>query len=63
MNMNDMPEYMVDAFVQVFGQLPQRVIWQWKGEQKTNLPGNIMTVNWLPQQDLLGNQSLHISCM
>ena len=55
MNMNDMPEFMIKAFVEVFGKLSQRVIWQWRGEQKIKLPENIMTVDWLPQQDLLGN--------
>merc|ERR1712136_467878 len=34
MNMNDMPEFMIKAFVEVFGKLSQRVIWQWRGEQK-----------------------------
>ena len=54
LRMNDMPPFMVEAFVQVFSQLPQRVIWQWKGKQRTDLPANIVTVDWLPQQDLLG---------
>ena len=52
--MNDMPIEMLNSFVEVFSRLPQRVIWQWKGEQKMDLPANIMTVGWLPQQDLLG---------
>ena len=53
--MNDMPQEMLDAFIQVFSRLPQRVIWQWKGNQRPHLPANVMAVNWLPQQDLLGN--------
>merc|ERR1712136_242614 len=60
MNMNDMPEFMIKAFVEVFGQLPQRVIWQWKGETRANLPDNIMTVEWMPQQDLLGHKNCRL---
>lgn len=56
--MNDMPEYMIEIFVKVFSALPQRVIWQWKGTPKQDLPENIKTLGWLPQQDLLGKCSL-----
>ena len=52
--MNDMPEYLIKAFIKVFSALPQRVIWQWKGTPTHDLPSNIKTLGWLPQQDLLG---------
>jgi len=58
--MNDMPIEMLNSFVEVFSRLPQRVIWQWKGEQKMDLPANIMTVGWLPQQDLLGHKNCRL---
>ena len=53
--MNDMPVELVEAFIRVFESLPQRVIWQWKGQQRVDLPKNVKAVSWLPQQDLLGN--------
>jgi len=59
-NMNDMPPAMVDAFIQVFRQLPQRVVWQWKGQQRENMPANIMTVDWMPQQDMLGHENCRL---
>ena len=50
-----MPEEMVAAFINTFSRLPQRVIWQWKGKnQPKNMPKNVLTVPWIPQQDLLG---------
>lgn len=50
----DMPEHLVQSFIRVFANLPQRVIWQWKGKFRSDLPKNILAVPWLPQQDLLG---------
>ncbi|XP_063287579.1 UDP-glucuronosyltransferase 2C1-like [Pelobates fuscus] len=36
-------------------QLPERVIWRYTGEQPDTLGNNTKTVNWLPQNDLLGH--------
>ena len=49
-----MPEEMIQSFIQTFANLPQQVIWQWKGTPRTDLPKNVLPVAWLPQQDLLG---------
>jgi len=58
--MNDMPEYLIKAFIKVFSALPQRVIWQWKGTPTHDLPSNIKTLGWLPQQDLLGHKNCRL---
>lgn len=55
-NMEDMPEEMIQSFIKAFSRLPQRVIWQWKGKVRSDLPRNIMAIPWLPQQDLLGHR-------
>lgn len=53
--MDEMPREMLDVFIQVFSRLRQRVVWQWRGHNKpANLSDNILLVDWLPQQDLLG---------
>lgn len=52
--MEIMPEHLIQSFIHTFSQLPQRVIWQWKGKIRTDLPANVLAVPWLPQQDLLG---------
>lgn len=51
-----MPEYFVNAFQEAFSRLPQKVIWQWKGEESppSNMPKNVKTLPWIPQMDLLG---------
>lgn len=54
--MDEMPSEMLQVFIRVFSKLPQRVVWQWRGFNKpANLSDNILLVDWLPQQDLLGN--------
>ena len=60
LSMNNMPDDMLEAFINVFSRLPQRVIWQWKGEPRSDLADNIKTVSWLPQQDLLGKRSVKL---
>jgi glucuronosyltransferase len=49
-----MPEELILSFIKAFSRLPQRIIWQWKGKVRTDLPANVLPVPWLPQQDLLG---------
>lgn len=54
LKMEDMPEDMILAFIKAFSRLPQRVVWQWKGKLRSDLPKNVLALAWLPQQDLLG---------
>ena len=54
LKMEDMPEELILYFINAFSRLPQKVIWQWKGKVRSDLPKNVLAVSWLPQQDLLG---------
>lgn len=56
LRMEDMPEKVVQSFIKTFASLPQRVVWQWKGKARSDLPKNVLAIPWLPQQDLLGNK-------
>lgn len=52
-----MPPHIFDMFVQVFARIPQLVFWKWEKKDdpmKAKLPSNVKTLDWLPQQDLLG---------
>ena len=60
LNMEEMPEEVIQSIIKAFSRLPQRVIWQWKGTIRPDLPKNVLAVPWLPQQDLLGNLLLFI---
>ena len=49
-----MPVKTREAFINVFARLPHRVIWKWEAPRPANMPANVLTTKWLPQQDLLG---------
>ena len=56
---SSMPTHIVEMFVRVFARIPQRVFWKWeKGSVQGKLTDNVMIVDWLPQQDLLGKTVL-----
>ncbi|KAA0190902.1 hypothetical protein HAZT_HAZT005293 [Hyalella azteca] len=40
-------------FVEAFRRLPQKVVWKYEGSD-LELPPNVLTRAWLPQQDILG---------
>lgn len=42
-----------DILVEAFRRLPQRVVWKYEGDD-LQLPPNVLPMDWVPQQDLLG---------
>ncbi|XP_063047918.1 UDP-glucuronosyltransferase 2C1-like [Engraulis encrasicolus] len=44
-----------DMFLTAFQQIPQKVIWGFKGERPEHLPANVRIYEWIPQNDLLGH--------
>ena len=54
-----MPERIRQAFVRTFARFPKlSVFWKWESndDAKKNFPDNVVPVDWLPQQDLLGKK-------
>lgn len=49
-----------NLFLNVFSKLRQTVIWKWESEKMENLPKNVLLKKWLPQQGLLGHESIKI---
>lgn len=56
----EMPEETRKAFVNVFAKLKQRVLWKWPNPMP-DLPPNVKLLKWVPQQDVLGSQSVIFS--
>jgi len=50
----DIPMRAKLEFVKAFGKLEQRVIWKYEGDDM-ELPANVITRPWVPQQDVLGH--------
>ena len=53
-----MPQRLNNLFASVFARLPQKVVWQLPEDSPTTLTDNIKTMDWLPQNDLLGGPTI-----
>ncbi|KAG9430925.1 UDP-glucuronosyltransferase 2C1 [Apis mellifera carnica] len=53
-----MPEALRQIFVAAFATLPCNVVWKWEGMKIKDLPSNVRTAAWWPQQELLGHPKL-----
>jgi UDP:flavonoid glycosyltransferase YjiC (YdhE family) len=55
----NMDNELFEIFNKTFAQLPYRVLWKFDSSlEHTSLPSNVKTVQWLPQQDVLGHPKL-----
>lgn len=52
-----LPKDRVDAFINVFGTLKQRVIWKFEDESY-KVPANVLIGKWLPQSDILAHSNV-----
>lgn len=50
-----------EEFLEAFRRLPQKVLWKYEGLD-LDLPPNVMTRAWLPQQDILGENLNSSNC-
>ncbi|XP_071511921.1 UDP-glucuronosyltransferase 2C1-like [Diadema antillarum] len=50
-----MDDVLTEKLAKVFSELPQRVLWRYKGPTPRNLANNTLISDWLPQNDLLGH--------
>jgi len=49
----DVPTNVVTSFIKAFAKLSQKVIMRFDASLVTNIPDNVMIVDWFPQHDLL----------
>ena len=54
-----MPKEKLELFLETFKSLKMSVLWKWDAEVP-NLPKNVRTASWVPQQDLLGHPNLKV---
>ncbi|CAL4063868.1 unnamed protein product [Meganyctiphanes norvegica] len=53
-----MPDEVKATLVRAFARLPYRVVWKLEGNRLPGLTSNVLTREWLPQQDILGHKNV-----
>jgi len=48
------PKYLQDLFFRAFKNSKIRFLWRWEGSRPANMPENVYTAEWMPQQAILG---------
>ncbi|XP_034253455.1 UDP-glucuronosyltransferase 2B15-like [Thrips palmi] len=54
---SSLPKHTIQALLDAFGALPQRVLWKYE-EDDLDLPPNVRTASWLPQTDVLAHPKM-----
>lgn len=54
----DMPKEKLNAFIETFRRLKQKVLWKFENDTMTNLPPNVLIKKWLPQSDILAHKNV-----
>ncbi|XP_055606533.1 UDP-glycosyltransferase UGT5-like [Uranotaenia lowii] len=57
---SDMPRDKLQAILNVFRSLKQRVVWKFEDETVQGLPENVMIKSWLPQSDILAHPKVKV---
>ncbi|XP_049947200.1 UDP-glucosyltransferase 2-like [Schistocerca serialis cubense] len=60
---SSLPREKVQAFVEAFQELPQRVLWKWENESLPGQSANVMVSKWIPQQDVLRHPNVRLFIM
>lgn len=50
------PKELRDAFFNAFRNTKSKFIWKWEGPRPEDMPPNVFTTSWIPQQSVLGKQ-------
>lgn len=55
---SEMPPERLQVFLDAFGQIKQRVLWEYDDESIENVPSNVLVRNKLPQTDILSHPNV-----
>ncbi|XP_031639846.1 UDP-glucuronosyltransferase 1-10-like [Contarinia nasturtii] len=53
-----LPKAKIQAFLDSFRHLKQRVLWKFEDETLENVPSNVMIKKWMPQNDILAHPNV-----
>ncbi|KAG7315516.1 hypothetical protein KOW79_020382 [Hemibagrus wyckioides] len=55
-----LPHDVANLIAEAFAELPQKVIWRYKGERPSTVGNNTLIMDWMPQNDLLGHPKTRV---
>ncbi|XP_049938135.1 UDP-glucosyltransferase 2-like isoform X1 [Schistocerca serialis cubense] len=58
-----LPPHTVQAFLEAFRELPQRIVWKWENGSLPWKPDNVLVGKWFPQQDILAHPNVKLYIM
>ncbi|XP_049803689.1 UDP-glucosyltransferase 2-like [Schistocerca nitens] len=56
----DLPLEKIEALVEAFRELPQRLVWKWENDSLPSQPDNVMVGKWLPQQSIMDHPEVRL---
>ncbi|XP_023940212.2 UDP-glycosyltransferase UGT5 [Bicyclus anynana] len=56
----ELPEHKKKAFLNVFKELKQTVLWKWEEDVLEGKPKNLFTGKWLPQQEIIAHPNIKL---
>ena len=59
-NIADAPFELQNTFYTAFRKSKIRFLWKWDGARPAEMPPNVMTAEWMPQQEILGTVVKHV---
>ncbi|XP_049873577.1 UDP-glycosyltransferase UGT5-like [Pectinophora gossypiella] len=57
---SELPLEKKNAFLNVFKQLKQTVLWKWEDENFENKPDNLVIRKWMPQKEILAHPNIKV---
>ncbi|XP_060715926.1 UDP-glucuronosyltransferase 2C1-like [Tachysurus vachellii] len=55
-----LPHDVANLIAEAFAELPQKVIWRYKGERPSTVGNNTLIMDWMPQNDLIGHPKTRV---
>ncbi|XP_065082698.1 UDP-glycosyltransferase UGT5-like [Ochlerotatus camptorhynchus] len=57
---SDMPRDKLNAILNVFRSMKQRIVWKFEDESVKDLPSNVLIKSWMPQNDILAHPNVKV---